>query len=295
MDVRATVVPSLLISCICCQLWCAQALAQGLPGVPTALGTRPSDAQLKAQEDELKPVCDLEDRARKLLDAGDYRAAEQVLEKERQLASSLPHGTPMIPGVNALLGRTYMAEARYLKALGIFPLAKPLSQTCVELETSIAYCRLGDYRGALHWYRTSLPQSDSYLGNMNVLPQDLPGTDDLRSLEATALFHDSAVSDSMGLHEFALAELQDAYKLAPFCPFVEYLLADSFAKRARRLQLDPAASLNACHEALRLAQSAASSARGDLAMTAKGLVSMVKSIIYYWDQVTSQASKKPGN
>ncbi|MES2461722.1 MAG: tetratricopeptide repeat protein [Armatimonadota bacterium] len=161
---------------------------------------------------------EMTESAQQLYRKGDFVAAE--VECRRALATSPKfNGKPMNTAALQLLGNIYLQQRRNQEALECFtPNQKITQSTSLNLDTALAYVRLGDYAMSKRHYsdRAAL----QYMSRTSV--EDLPGTGDRKSLEASILFARGVDAAMESRDEDAIRNYVAAHNLAPKNALISY-------------------------------------------------------------------------
>ena len=204
----------------------------------------------------------LAEEGRRLYLSGRFHAAEKVLLAS--LAAAPAAQKPPNPDTEQMLGRIYLREGRNSEAIPHLQACDPYIAPNIQGDDlTIAYARLGELSQARNSYR------DHLLGNPDWSDQplkaadipgasayddaakrraegadserllkamDLPGTSDLRALEASALL-ERGLDDYMHAdYDSALGNLSASERLAPNSIMTNYFLADVMARHGRNAE-----------------------------------------------------------
>ena len=156
------------------------------------------------------PTDDAEKNARKLFLSGKLIEAEAECRRAVFISPTV-NGKPWNTGALQLLGEICLLQKRNQGGFGVVPrnAYHNTRSTELDLDVALAYCRLGNYDMAMLWYSDQV-----LLGNV-ITPQDLPGTLNLRSLEASVLLARGGQASGHAAYQEALIYFETAGKLAP--------------------------------------------------------------------------------
>jgi tetratricopeptide (TPR) repeat protein len=172
--------------------------------------------------------------AQKLLREGNLTAAEA--ECHKAIAAIVKfHRRPWDKRSIRLLGEIYLAQGRTQEALLEFLNSHNPRGPQTDFPLSLAYCRLGDYERAKRYF------SDRYILESNSLltPSDLPGMQDIKSLQASNHLARGMILASKGDAREAVKEFAVAEQLAPKNPAIAVLYALSLSFINRREEAIP--------------------------------------------------------
>ena len=174
--------------------------------------------------------------AMSLYQSGDMTGAETACLKALN-APPVIQGQPQhVPFVAELLGKIYLKEGQYEKAVQFFQSARPnTAGGSLDLNLALAYVRLGDYKHAQEFYSDQAtlryyPQGDAH---------DLPGTNSPGNLEASILLARGLDAYLEHRYDDALPDLQRANKLAPNNALIAYHCAQILSDKGRYSEAAP--------------------------------------------------------
>lgn len=207
-----------------------------------------------------------EDRARRLLACGLLVEAEAECRRAIDLPSiAVANSRQQNLDAVELLGEVLMGQGRYREAIECEGRYREALECQVALHTGamerlsvmsvLALCRVGDYRRALEQYRYVRTR-----GGSRPMPKpdaDMPGTGDLRSIEATALVGMGHYMGNAGSRSEAIAYFEAALRIRPNCGAANYYLAEALCQDGR------------AYDAIAYYRRAAETCRGDRAADAK--------------------------
>ena len=154
-----------------------------------------------------------------LYEAGDMSGAETACLNALN-AVPIVQGHPQpVPFVSELLGRIYLKDGQYQKAVQCLQEARPhAAGGALNLDLALAYVRLGEYKQAQECYSDQAtlryyPQGTS---------EDLPGTDSPSRLEASILLARGLDAYLEHRYDDALPDFQRANQLAPENALIAY-------------------------------------------------------------------------
>ena len=224
------------------------------PMAPTAGAPRPDATSRKMEAISALPPDPQSDRemrasyapsdvfrkqAQALYEAGDLTGAETAC-LDALNSPPIIHGQPQhVPFVAPLLGRIYLKDGQYAKAIYWLQGAKQHTvDSGLDLNLALAYVRLGDYKNASRLY--SDQSILRYLSDgEGVLTQDLPGTNSPKALEASILFARGLDTHFEARDDEALVDLQAANRLAPDNPLIAYHCATILSEERRFAEATP--------------------------------------------------------
>lgn len=180
-----------------------------------------------------------EKEAKSLYASGDLAGAERECRQALSAAPVIGGQKQKMPFTQRLLGRVYLREGHNQEALAAFQSCYyNIADAGQNLDIAIAYTRLGDYAQAKKFY-SDRAITQYRISDEPIKPEDLPGTGDLKSLEASALF-------ARGLDEFlqhqqdeALDDFQGAESLAPNNIPIAYWCAQALLEKGRSAEAAP--------------------------------------------------------
>lgn len=187
--------------------------------------TPQSEEGKRALDALLRPSDEAQKRARQLLRDGQLEAAEAECRHALTL-SPIFAGKRWSMGALALLGEILLAQKRNEEALDCFIQSYEEGPLTVEekLGAALAYCRLGDFEMAQQFYSNETILRFS----VTTKAEDLPGTGDLASLEASILLGRAKHAILQHDYKGASRDLKAAGELAPgnavIADFAAYVL-----------------------------------------------------------------------
>lgn len=174
-----------------------------------------------------------EKEARSRFISGDLTGAEQECLASLKAAPVIRGRKAQMPLVQRLLGRIYLREGKNQEALTAFQSCyRNIADANQNLDIAIAYARLGNFEQAKKFYsdRAILRYR---ISDEPLKPEDLPGTGDLKSLEASALFARGEDAMFEGRENDALDDFLAANRLAPNNTLIAYYCADALQEKGR--------------------------------------------------------------
>lgn len=203
---------------------------------------RLSPEVVKARRDAEAPSEALRLHGQALYEAGDLAGAEQAYLKALDAAPTFGGYVKLsAPFIGRQLGQAYLKDGKYDKAIYWLSGARKNLTTVgggLGLELALAYVRLGDYKNASRFY--SDQSILRYLSDgEGVLPQDLPGTDSPKALEASILFARGLDAYFEARDDDALVDLQAAHALVPDNPLIAYHCARILSEKRRFAEATP--------------------------------------------------------
>ena len=209
----------------------------------THIGTgfyRPSDPQKAAAERALFfQSRQYEKQARMLYVSGDLAGAEQACLQSINAAPIIDGNKQQMPFTQRLLGRVYLREGRNQEALMAFQSCyRNIPDAGQNLDIAIAYARLGDYQHAHNFY-SDQAILQYRLTHEPLKPEDLPGTKNLKSLEASALFARGIDAFFEHRQDEALDDFMAAERLAPDNALIAYYCAQTLLEKGRGAEAIP--------------------------------------------------------
>ena len=180
-----------------------------------------------------------EKEAKSLYASIDLTAAERECQQALEATPVIGGQKQKLPSAQRLLGRIYLREGRNQEALAAFQSCyHNIADAGQNLDIAIAYARLGDYAQAKKFY-SDWAITQYRISEEPLKSEDLPGTGDLKSLEASALF-------ARGLDEFfqhqqdeALDDFKAAEPLAPNNVPIAYWCAQTLMEKGRIAEAAP--------------------------------------------------------
>ena len=175
-------------------------------------------------------------QAMSLYEAGDMAGAETACLNALNAVPIIQGQPQHVPFVAELLGKVYLKEGQYEKAVQWLQGARPnAAGGSLNLDLALAYVRLGDFKQAQECYSDQATLRYYSQGTS----QDLPGTDSPNNLEASILL--ARGLDAYLEHRFddALPDLQRANKLAPNNALIAYHCAQILADKGRYAEAEP--------------------------------------------------------
>lgn len=208
-------------------------------GAISALGESP---QGKAEEHAAYAASDaFRKQAQTLYESGDMAGAEAACLDALASPPIVQGRTQHVPFVAHLLGQIYLKDGQYEKAIHWLKNAKLTTTTVgggLDLDLALAYARQGDYKNASRFYGNQSVLR--YLSDgEEVLPQDLPGTDSPKALEASILLARGLDAHFEARDDEALVDFQAAHSLAPDNPLVAYHCARILSEKRRFVEATP--------------------------------------------------------
>ena len=200
----------------------------------------PMSGKARAEEDAASAEYrEHEKQARTLYASGNLNGAEN--ECLRSLASAPIVGgqRQALPLVQRLLGRVYLRQGRNQDALKAFQSCyRSIPDAGQNLDIAIAYARLGDYQHARRFY-SDRAITEYRISDEPLKPEDMPGTNNLKSLESSALL-------ARGIDEFfeerqdeALDDFMAAERLAPDNALIAYYCGETLLEKGRTAEAIP--------------------------------------------------------
>ena len=165
-----------------------------------------------------------------LYQSGDTTGAEAACLNALN-APPVIQGQPQhVPFVAELLGKVYLKEGQYEKAVQWLQAARPnTAGGSLNLDLALAYIRLGNYKQAQERYSDQATLRYYPQGNS----QDLPGTDSPSNLEASILLARGLDAYLEHRYDDALPDLQRANQLAPSNALIAYHCAQILTDKGR--------------------------------------------------------------
>lgn len=188
----------------------------------TASEKKPGWRQIK---NPWAPGEQMQTEATVLFKAGRIPEAE---EKCRQALAFLRR-TPIAQEPRELLGDIQLAKGQYKEALESYGVARRYSANPrLSLNVALCYVRLGDLKMAQHFC------PDEALAHLVSAPlQELPGTQDLSSMEARILYAHGVDAYMTAEAQEALKSFQAAERLAPANWWIAYMVGRSLDRLNR--------------------------------------------------------------
>ena len=200
----------------------------------------PLDPQALAEERAaFAPAEALRIQAEAAYQSGDLAGAEAACLQALSAAPVMRGQKQQAPYVDLLLGRIYLKGGQNAKAVSWLQRARAHEGASgLDLDLALACARSGDYANAGRFY--SDQDSLQYLSEgAGVLPQDLPGTDSPRTLEASILLARGLDVYFEHRHDDALMEFQAANRLAPENALIAYHCANILSEKGRFAEAAP--------------------------------------------------------
>ncbi len=200
----------------------------------------PPDPQFSAAERALyAEAYQHEKEAHDLFVSGDLPGAEQAANASLAAAPIINGRQAKMPLVRQLLGKIYLAEGRNQDALNAFQSCyHNIADAGQNLDIAIAYARLGNYEQAKHFY-SNRAITQYRLSQEPLLPEGLPGTADLKHLEASALLARGIDAFFSGQKQEAFNDLEAAGRLAPANGLIPYYQGMALLHMNRRSEILP--------------------------------------------------------
>lgn len=169
-----------------------------------------------AYEAATRPITAMEEQARFLMSEGDLRGAEQLCLKAIAARERLGDMASVFD--RNLLGEIYLKSGRYEKALATYlPNYQYTQDVRMNLNVALAYARLRNYQQAKRFY-----SDQALLRYSSIKKEDLPGTSNPQSLEASILLARGMEAFLTSRKQEALADFNAAGRLAPGNGLIPY-------------------------------------------------------------------------
>ena len=171
--------------------------------------------------------------------SGDLKGAADECLQSLASAPTVGGQRQSLPFVQRLLGRVYLRQGRNQDALKAFQACfRSIPDAGQNLDIAIAYARLGDYQHACAFY-SDRAITQYRISDEPLKPEDLPGTGNLKSVEASALL-------ARGVDEFfeerqdeALDDFMAAERLAPDNALIAYYCSQTLLEKGRSTEAIP--------------------------------------------------------
>lgn len=217
--------------------------SQHHPGKYSSTGSgyfQPIDPQKAADERALlAPSRQLEKEAKRLYASGDLSGAEQSCQQSLSAAPIIDGRQQKMPFVQRLLGRIHLRQGRNQDALKAFQSCySSIPDAGQNLDIAIAYARMGDYEHARKFY-SDQAILQYRLTDEPLKPEDLPGTSNLKSLEASALLARGVDAFFEHRQDEALDDFMVSERLAPDNALVAYYCAQTLLEKGRGVEAIP--------------------------------------------------------
>ena len=175
------------------------------------------------------PTNEAAKNARKLFLAGKLIEAEAECRRAVFISPTTANGKPCNTRALQLFGEMCLLQKRNKEALESFLACYHNTRsTELDLDVALAYCRLGNYDMAMQWYSDQV-----LLQNYGITPQDLPGTLNLRSLEASVLLARGGQASGHAAYQEALIYFEAAGKLAPHNGLIASMTGEMLSNMGR--------------------------------------------------------------
>lgn len=211
---------------------------------------------MAALDKAMEPVEIAERAARQYFLEGDMRSAESACRRAIDLSPRTRGGKPFQLSVVAMLGEIRLAQGNPSEALQFLRYCEPeYVNESVLLMTTMAFCRLGDYKSALAEYERAM----RFTGRTEWLSDkdpNRPGSRNVAQIEASVLLARAQRQHSF-LVDHGEAYIRAAEKLRPENPLIAYELGKVLLENGKS------------SEAVTRFNRAASAGRGRLAKNSK--------------------------
>ena len=181
----------------------------------------------------------LEKEAKRLYASGDLAGAEQTCTQAVKAAPVIGGQQQQMPYTQRLLGRIYLRQGRNQDALRAFQSCyRSIPDAGQNLDIAIAYARMGDYEHARNYY-SDQAILQYRLTDEPLKPEDLPGTGNLKSLEASALLGRGVDAFFEHRQDDALDDFLAAERIAPDNALIAYYCAQTLLEKGRGAEAVP--------------------------------------------------------